>query len=132
METYDIGNVKQPLHTVKRNYMKMVMQMMLFIRAVKTAYRELHLVALEAFTKYFFAHDKLNYSKMIPVYSAEMKKLESSNLEIYDKFKQGNWIVNKNESLSFCFIGADNALENINRSIKVTGGLVGITLNPSA
>ena len=29
-------------------------------------------------------------------------------------------------------IGPDNALEHLNRSMKVTGGLVGITLNPSA
>ena len=32
----------------------------------------------------------------------------------------------------FCALGADNALEHVNRSMKVSGGLVGITLNPSA
>ncbi len=53
METYDIENVKQPLHKLMRTYMTMGMQMMMFIRAVRTADWELHLVALEALTKYF-------------------------------------------------------------------------------
>ena len=34
--------------------------------------------------------------------------------------------------MSFCAIGADNALEHQNRSMKVSRGLVGITLNESA
>lgn len=34
--------------------------------------------------------------------------------------------------MSFCGLGADHALEQINHSMKVSGGLVGITLNPNA
>ena len=45
---------------------------------------------------------------------------------------QGNWVVNKNSDTSFCALGADHALEHINSSMKVSGGLIGITLNPSA
>ena len=30
-----------------------------------------------------------------------------------------------------CALGADHALEQINRSMKVSGGLVGINLNPN-
>lgn len=44
----------------------------------------------------------------------------------------GNWVVNKNNKVSFCAIGADHALEHVNRMMKVAGGLVGITLNSSA
>ena len=40
--------------------------------------------------------------------------------------------MNKNPCVPFCAIGPDHALEHLNRSMKVTGGLVGITLNPSA
>ena len=43
----------------------------------------------------------------------------------------GNWIVNKNK-IPFCAIGADHALEHLNRSMKVTGGLIGLTLNAAA
>ena len=40
--------------------------------------------------------------------------------------------MNKNAEFPFCAIGANNALEHKNRSIKVSGGLVGITLNEAA
>ena len=69
---------------------------------------------------------------MIPLYLAEMKALPLNDPGVYREFLDGNWVVNKNQSVSFCGLGADNGLEHINRSMKVSGGLVGITLNPSA
>ena len=44
---------------------------------------------------------------------------------------EGNWVVNKN-MVPFCAIGPDHALEQVNRMLKVAGGLTGITLNPYA
>ena len=58
--------------------------------------------------------------------------LQVSDPDIYQEFLEGTWIVNKNPNVSFCALGADHALEQVNRSMKVSGGLVGITLNPSA
>ena len=110
----------------------MVLEMMMFVRAVRTADWLLHLQALEKFTKYYFAHDRLNYARMIPLYLAEMKALPLNDPDVYREFLDGNWVVNKNQSVPFCGLGADNGLEHINRSMKVSGGLVGITLNPSA
>ena len=40
--------------------------------------------------------------------------------------------MNKNKEVPFCAVGGDTALEHLNRSMKVSGGLVGITLNESA
>ena len=51
---------------------------------------------------------------------------------MHEEFVKGNWVVNKNPDVVFCALGGDNALEHVNRSMKVTGGLTGITLNPSA
>ena len=48
---------------VFRHYMRMVMEMMRFIRAVKTGDWQLHLSWLTLFTNYFFAHDRLNYAR---------------------------------------------------------------------
>lgn len=132
MDVFDKEKEKSPLFKVVRQYMRMVMEMMTFIRAVRTGDWALHLEALEVFTKYFFAHDMLNYARMIPVYLAEMHMLEESDPEIYEEFQRGNWVVNKNPCVSFCSLGADNALEHVNRSMKVSGGLIGITLNPNA
>jgi len=132
MKIFDAEHTEIPLFMFVRHYMRMVLEMMSFIRAVRTGDWELHLEALELFTKYFFAHDMLNYARMIPVYLAEMQVLPDSDPEIYHEFQQGNWVVNKNDDVSFCGIGGDNTLEHLNRSMKVSGGLVGITLNPTA
>ena len=74
----------------------------------------------------------INYSRMILVYLAEMQLLKEFDPDIYQEFKQGNWVVNKNPRVPFCSLGADNALEHVNRSMKVSGGLIGITLNTNA
>ena len=50
--------------------------MCLYIRAVRTGNWALHLSALEEFVAYFFALDKLNYTRMIPIYLAEKAQLE--------------------------------------------------------
>ena len=115
-----------------RQYMRMVMEMLSFIRAVRTGDWKLHLKALELFTKYVFAHDRLNYACMILLYLAEMASLETGDPEICAEFLHANWVVNKNSNVPFCALGGDHGLEHINRSMKVTGGLVGISLNPSA
>lgn len=132
MAEFDASQDKHPLFKVTRQYMQMVIEMLQFIRAVRIGDWKLHLQALQVFTKYFFAHDCLNYARMIPLYLAEMNSLETSDPEVYAEFLGGNWIVNKNSSIPFCALGADHALEHVNRSMKVKGGLVGITLNQTA
>ena len=129
---FDKENANTPMFQVFRQYMTMVLEMMMFVCAVRTADWLLHLQALEKFTKYYFAHDRLNYARMIPLYLAEMKALPLNDPDVYREFLDGNWVVNKNQSVPFCGLGADNGLEHINRSMKVSGRLVGITLNPSA
>ena len=130
MSSFEAANTSNPMFKVMRHYI--AMEMLAFIRAVRTGDWPLHLLTLEMVTKYFFAHDKIKYARMIPVYLAEMSSLKASDPEIYEKLIQGNWLVNKNTEVPFCAIGADNALEHKNRSMKVSGGLIGITLNQAA
>lgn len=132
MDNFDKTRDKYAMFKVWRHYMQMVMEMMEFVRAVKTGDWDLHLKSLSKFTRYFFAHDMLNYARMIPLYLAEMQYLNETDPDVIKEFKKGNWVVNKNEFVSFCAVGADHALEHINRSMKVAGGLVGITLNQHA
>ena len=68
---------------------------------------------------------------MIPVYLAEMEMVKETDSEIYQEFQNGNWVVNKNVKVAFCAVGTDNTLEHVNRSMKVSGGLIGVLLNPS-
>ena len=113
MEQFDADNEDSPLFKFTRGYMAMVMEMM-FIRAVRTGDWNLHLEALQLFVKYFFAHDMLNYARMIPVYLAEMEIVKETDPEIYQEFQNGNWVVNNNEKVAFCAVGVDNALGQVN------------------
>ena len=132
MEAFDDTHENTSEFKVFRLYMRMVMEMMLFITIVCNGEWHLHLTALKLFTKYLFAHDRLNYAKMIPLYLAKMQVLPESDPEIYGEFLDGDWLVTNNPNTPFCALGADNALEHINRPMKVSGGLFIITLNPSA
>ena len=113
MEAFDSKHEKKPLFKVFRQYMRMVMEMLTFVRAVRKGDWTLHLEALHAFTKYYFAHDMIDYARMILVYLAEMHMLKETDPVIYEEFKQGNWVINKNSSVPFCALGADNALEHV-------------------
>ena len=88
----------------------------------------MHLSALAEFVKYFFALDKLNYARMIPIYLAEMSKLKRTYPEIWSEFSNGHLVAIK-YAIPFCAIGPDHALQQLNRWMNVTRGLVGITLN---
>ena len=132
MAEFDRRHINNPMFKVFHQYMCMVLEMMMFIRAVRTANWNLHLQPREKFARYFFAHDRMNYAQMIPLYLAEMKSLKSTDPDIEAEFQSENWVVDKNALVPFCGLGADDALEHVNRSMKVSGGLVGITLNPSA
>ena len=61
----------------------------------------------------------LNYACMIPVYLAEMEIVQETDPEIYQQFQNGNWKVNKNSKVPFCAVGADHALEHVNRSMSL-------------
>ena len=74
-------------------YMRMVMLMLQFIRAVCYSDWEGHLNALAKFVKYFFAFDKLNYARMIPIYTLEMFALREGDPELWQEFSSGNWVV---------------------------------------
>ena len=60
--------------------------MLAFVRSVRTGNWDLHLLSLRSFTKYFFAHDKGNYARLIPVYLSEMQALKATDPEIQIEF----------------------------------------------
>ena len=60
-----------------------------------------------------------------------MLSLSSEDVETWKFFEGGNFSVNKN-NVPFCAIGVDHAMEQENKSIKIAGGITGITLNQTA
>ncbi len=113
-----------------RIYMKMVLLIYTFIRPTRDGLLELHLSSLNALCKYSFAYDKQKYARLVPLYLTDMATLQKTDPDIHQEFMNGNFAVNKNH-IPFCAIGMDHALEHINRIMKVTGGLMGVTQNAS-
>ena len=114
-----------------RNYMSLFEILLLFIRASRQQCWELHLEALNAMVPYFFAFDMLNYARLTPVYLSQMAELKEKDRVTWQLFERGNFSVNKS-SVAFTAIGADHALEQQNRAMKVLGGIKGIANNQTA
>ena len=88
--------------------------MLLFIRSTREADWELHLSSLESMCKYFFAHDKQKYARLVPLYIAEMRRLPETDPDVWAEFNDENFVVNRC-SLPFCAIGTDHGIEQVNR-----------------
>ena len=56
-------------------YIEMILLLLEFIRAEREGDRELHLKVTTKMIPYFFAMDHLNYSRWLPVYIMDMRKV---------------------------------------------------------
>ena len=57
-----------PLFKFVWRYMQMVLLIYNFIHATRDGLWELHLSSLDGLCKYFFAHDKQKYARLVPLY----------------------------------------------------------------
>ena len=104
--------------------------LLLFIRASRQSLWKLHLGSLNNFTKYFFAHDQLNYARLTQLYLATMAELERRD-EVSWKYLEQNYSISKT-SIPLAAIGSGHAMEQENKAMKVLGGITGLTQQPAA
>ena len=124
-------NDMNPIQNFLFNYVKQFETILLFIRATRDRDIELHLQSLESLIKYFFAHDHLNYARLLPMYLATMQNVKKNHQDLWKEFMDGKFCVSKS-NVKFTSIGPDHGIEQENRRLKVTGGIVGITQNDHA
>ena len=86
MNDFDKSHAQSPLFTFAKQYMEMVSTVFLFIRASREGLWDLHLSSLDALCKYFFAYDRLNYARIVPLYLADMNNLKTSDRNIWHEF----------------------------------------------
>ena len=101
-----------------RNYMDLFEHLLIFIRASRQQSWQLHLNSLHKIIPYFFAFDQLNYARLMPVYLSQMFELRKKDPKTWDLLQNGHFSVNKS-GIPFSAIGADHALEQENRAMKV-------------
>ena len=96
---------------------------------------QLHLGATECFVKYFFAHDKLNYARLIPMYLGDMKSLAwvgPWNMERIHGWKLS--CEQKCNSISFHFVLLELIMvwNRLTKWWKSVEDFIGITQNHNA
>ena len=103
-----------------------------FIKAECTGNWRLHLSSTATMVPHFFAMDRTNYARWLPIYLADMHKLEEGHPEVYQTFIAGNHSVSHSQK-PFAQVWTDMALEqSINLDSKSKGGIVGISRREDA
>ena len=122
-------SAKFPMFKVACMYMEMVSDLLLFIRATRQGLWLLHLSSLEKLCPYFFSQGRMKYAQYVPEYIAKMYELQHTDPLIWNELNSGHFCVNKS-TVPFCSLGVDHALEQVNKTMKVLGGIRGITQKP--
>ena len=107
-------------------YMNLFERILLFIRATREESWELHLRSLHKLCPSFFSFDMIKYARMTPVYLSQMMDLKENDEKTWIMMMEGGFCVGKSK-FPFTSIGADHGIEQENRSIKVMGGIKGIS-----
>ncbi|KAK3700422.1 hypothetical protein QZH41_004482 [Actinostola sp. cb2023] len=127
------ARAKSKLFAFWEEYGTMVDILLQFIKAERTGDWNLHLAATANMLPYFFAMDRQNYARWMPVYLAEMNQLHDKHPEVHQQFVDGNHAVSRSDNQPFSQVWTDMALEqSINADSKSIGGIVGITQSQSA
>ena len=106
------------------NVMRMIETLFLFIRSTRQELWELQLVSLDRYTKYYFSLDLTNYARMTPIYLSQMYDLQESDPDTWYFLKENFWC--RKSLKPFTAIGVDHALEQVNKELKVVGGIFGL------
>ena len=88
----------------------MVQLLLQFIKAERTGDWPLHLSATAGMTPHFFAMDRPNYSRWLPVYLADMNLLPVTHPIVHHEFTMGNHAVSRS-CQPFAQVWTDMALE---------------------
>ena len=112
-------------------YMRMFERLLRFLRATRSRNWPLHLSSSEALAEDLESADRIKYGRLLPVYIAEMYALEQSDPVIWEAFSNGEFAVQKTK-IPFVALGMDHAGEQVNKILKIDGGLVGVSRNVNA
>ena len=107
-------------------YMNLFERILLFIRATREESWELHLRSLHKLCPFFFSFDMIKYARMTPVYLSQMMDLKENDEKTWIMMMEGGFCSGKSK-VPFTSMGAAHGIEQENRSIKVMGGIKGIS-----
>lgn len=126
------AKARSKLFSFWEEYISMVLILLQFIKAERTGNWSLHLSSTAAMIPHFFSMDRLNYARWLPVYLADMQKLEDKHPKVYQEFAAGTHSISRSRQ-PFAQVWADMALEqSVNLDSKSKGGIVGFSRREDA
>ena len=121
-----------PMKYFWNSYIEMVGLLLTFIRATREGNWELHLSCIREFLPWFFAYDRHNYSRYLPVYLLHMQNIPDTHPQTHTYLSSGGFCVQRGNH-SFSRLPVDQTIEQtLNRDTKTKGGLVGFSINKAA
>ena len=127
------SHLSYPTFRFCSSYIDLVKLLLRFIRATRTSDWHGHLSSLEELCPWLFAYDRTHYSRYAPAYLQEMRHLKETHPFSHEGLSAGGFTVQRQERYGFSALAGDQTLEcTMNRDTKVSGGLIGRTLNPNA
>ena len=122
---------KSRLFAFWEEYGAMVSLLLQFIKAERTGNWNLHLASVAAMIPHFFAMDRQNYARYLPVYLADVRQLETKHPTVHKEFLSGNHSISRSGH-AYSQVSTDMALEqSINADSKSMGGVIGISQSPA-
>ena len=82
---------------------------------------------------WFHAYDHTNYARYPSYYWADMATLEERHPDAYRQLCEGNFVVQRSNSIGFSQTSVDQTIEQtFNRDTKTKGGIIGFSLKKGA
>ena len=121
-----------PMFSFWTSYLELVGLLRCFLRATREGNWSLHLECVRELLPWLFAYDRTNYCRYLSAYWCEMKCLPSTHPIANAQMERGEFAVQRSGRY-FSQVPVDQCLEQtINRDTKVSGGIIGISMNASA
>ena len=122
-----------PLAQFWMSYIDMVETLLHLIRSSREGNWLLHLYAIRSVLPWCFAYDRINYSRYLSVYYAEMTRLSIDHPEVYVQLESGGFSVQLGRQNPFGRIPVDQTIEEtVNKDTQTPGGTEGFSLKPAA
>ncbi len=108
--------------------MKLESLLMTFVRSHREGNYDLYVESLQSLGELFFACDHIHYARWVPIHVEDMKRLPRSLL---DEFRDGRFAVRRSKK-RFSAIAIDQGHEQLNKELKESGGIIGLTQDPAS
>ena len=109
-------------------YLRTAQTLLSLIRAERSGNWSLYIESLTSMLPMFYAYDRVNYSRWLPIYICDMVDLEENAPEVHKEFLLGKFSINRTGN-PYAAVLTDMVLkQTLNKDSKGAGGLNGITL----